>query len=478
MIVSLHRFRVSTLALVALLIAGCSSSNEVTTRRGSASLTDYTLRISEDGRRIVRGDGTPFIWLGDTAWELFHRLTREEAGFYIADRSRKGFNVIQAVVLAELEGLTVPNAYGEVPLIDNDPTKPNEAYFEHVDYIVRAAEQLGMFIGMLPTWGDKFNKKWGVGPEVFTPENARVYGRFLGERYRNHAVIWILGGDRIPENEQHLAIIRAMAEGIEEGNGGTQLMTYHPMGGQKSWTWFHEDAWLDFNMFQSGHSEADIPNYEMTAEGYALTPVKPVIDGEPRYEDHPINWKPENGWFTDWDVRQAAYWSMLAGAAGHTYGNHNIWQMWESGRQPISSARTPWRRAVGHIGSAQVGYMKQLFESRPFLELVPDQSVLQGDTGQDGSAIRAARSREGRYLIVYTPTGKNLTVDLEKLQGEKARAWWFSPRSGEAMSAGSFASTGVRMFDPPGLEGRGNDWVLVVDDAAQGFAEPGKTTRR
>mgnify|MGYP001207954948 CR=1 FL=1 len=431
------------------------------------------LGVSEDGRRIVYEDGTPFFWLGDTAWELFHRLDREEADAYLRDRAEKGFTVIQAVVLAELDGLEAPNPYGHVPLEENDPSRPNEAYFEHVDYVVDRAAALGLYVGMLPTWGDKFNKKWGVGPEVFTPENARAYGEFLGARYKDAPVVWILGGDRNPEDEEDLAIVRAMAEGIRAGDGGRHLMTYHPQGGSASWQWFHEDEWLDVHMFQSGHGAFDTPNYERTVEGYLLRPVRPVLDGEPRYEDHPVNWNPDFGWLDAFDVRQAAYWSMLSGAFGHTYGDHNIWQMWEPGREPISSARTPWRQALDHAGATHMGYMRRLFESRPFLDLVPDQSVLAGEAGTGAAHIRAARDREGRYLFAYTPYGKPVRVWLGRLQGGEARAYWFDPRTGEAEAIGTYPAQGARTFDPPGGEGRGRDWVLVVDDAAQNFGIPG-----
>ncbi|MEX0601205.1 MAG: glycoside hydrolase family 140 protein, partial [Rhodothermales bacterium] len=436
-----------------------------------AAQAQGTLAVSEDGRRIVTNEGEPFFWLGDTAWELFHRLDREEADRYLEDRARKGFNVIQAVVLAELDGLHTPNPYGHTPLID-DPSRPDEAYFEHVDYIVDKAEALGMFVGMLPTWGDKFNLMWGMGPEVFTPENARAYGTFLGERYADDPVIWILGGDRIPGDDEDLAIIRAMAEGIASGHGDSQLMTYHPSGGRQSWEWFHEDSWLDFNFYQSGHGEPDNPNYEVTAAGYDLEPVKPVLDGEPRYEDHPINWDPERGWYDAFDVRQAGYWSVLAGAAGHTYGNHNIWQMWEPGRKPISSARTPWSEALTHPGAAHVGFMKELFLSRPFLTLVPDQSVV-AQTSDGARHVRAARDEQGRYLIAYTPYGWPFEVDLSGLSGADARAWWYDPRTGAAAKIGRFGEKGSVRFNPPGEGARGNDWVLVVDDASQDFPAPG-----
>lgn len=434
-----------------------------------------SLEVSEDGRHLVHPDGTPFFWLGDTAWELFHRLDREEAATYLDDRAEKGFTVIQAVVLAELDGLNTPNPYGETPLEDNDPTQPNEAYFEHVDFVVNQAEQRGLYVGLLPTWGDKFNKKWGTGPEIFTPENARAYGRFLGERYRDAPVIWILGGDRNPETDEHEAIIRAMAEGLQAGDGDRHLMTYHPQGLSQSWQWFHEDEWLDFNMFQSGHDSYDRPNYETTRKGYLLDPTKPVIDGEPRYEDHPVKWEPKHGWFDAFDVRQAAYWSVLSGAFGHTYGDHNIWQMWAEGREPVNHARTPWHEAIDHVGAAQMGYLRRLFLSRPFLDLVPDQSMLAEATDTGAAHQRAARDEHGRFLMVYTPYGRPVSVRLDAIDGDRARVSWFNPRTGEVPAADTVRTTGPRSFDPPGEAERGRDWVLVVDDATESFPPPGTT---
>ena len=127
------------------------------------------LTISENHRYLVHQDGSPFFWLGDTAWELFHRLNREEADQYLKRRSEQGFTVVQAVALAEFDGLKEQNPYGEVPLLDNDPAKPNEAYFKHVDYIIDKAAQYGIVIAFLPTWGDKvFKNTWGKGPEIFT----------------------------------------------------------------------------------------------------------------------------------------------------------------------------------------------------------------------------------------------------------------------------------------------------------------------
>lgn len=426
------------------------------------SQSSVPLKISSDSRYIVYSNGEPFFWLGDTAWELFHRTDRQEADLYLQNRATKGFTVIQAVVLAELEGLTVPNSIGEKPLHDNNPDKPNEAYFQYVDYIVNQANKLGMYIGMLPTWGDKFNKSWGVGPEIFTPENAYSYGQWLGNRYKDKGVIWILGGDRNPADDEDLQIIRNMAAGIRAAVGNSQLMTMHPQGGSNSATWFHNDEWLDFNMFQSGHGQKDNPNYQVTRKLYELAPTKPVLDGEPLYEDHPINWKPQEGWFDEFESRRAGYWSMLAGALGHTYGNHNIWQMWLPERTAISSARTPWTQSLDYPGAFQAGFMRAFLETLAWQKLVPRQDLVQNAPDDPAMTVLAAKAADDSFMLAYTPYGSNFTLRVDELKGKQVDISWFNPRIGQSIIVGQLDKNELMHFDPPADEKRGNDWVLVI----------------
>jgi hypothetical protein len=423
------------------------------------------LKVSDNQRFLVHSDGTPFFYLGDTAWELFHRLTREEADWYLQNRAAKRFTVIQAVVLAEYDGLTEPNRYGALPLIESDPARPNLAYFEHVDYVVDRAAQLGLTIGMLPTWGDKVNQKWGGGPEIFTPENAAQYGEFLGARYRDQPIIWIVGGDRPSESATHAAIWRALAAGLRRGDGGQHLITYHPNGGHTSAEYFHDDDWLDFNMLQSGH-DYNRDNYDRIAADYARVPAKPCLDGEPSYEDHPAAFKLENGYLSADDVRKFAYWALFAGAHGHTYGCHDIWQFLDLARHPpITFAHTDWREAIDLPGAGQMQYARALIESRPFLTRIPDQALLASDAGSGADRIQATRDQNGSYAFVYSATGQPFSVNLDRLSGETLRASWYDPRTGVATSAGECARAGIRTFTPPS-SGPGNDWVLVLDDLA------------
>ena len=432
-------------------------------------LEDFSpTRISDNKRFLLKADGTPFFYLGDTAWTLFHRLDYDESDHYLRDRAAKGYTVIQAVALSEHSGLSVPNRNGDMALENNDPTKPNEKYFMHVDRVVNRAQELGLVVGMLPTWGAYWNPKWDKGPSIFTPENARAWGEFLGKRYKDKPIIWILGGDRPIENDTHKAIIRNMAEGLKAGDGGRHLMTYHPNGGQSSAQFVNDEKWLDFNMLQSGHRFRS-PNYEVIATDYNRTPVRPCLDGEPGYENHPIDFKPENGFFDDKAVRNFAYWALFSGAAGHTYGCHDIWQFNGASKlPPVSWARTNWREAMQLPGAGQMQWARKLIESRPILERVPDQSLIVGDNKTPGGHIAATRSQKGDYAFVYSPQGAPFALDLSKLSGNNFRGYWFDPRTGTSTLIEAFGRENQKQFTPPSKE----DWVLIVDDAAKNYPAP------
>lgn len=441
------------------------------------------LKVSDNRRFLVTADGKPFFYLADTAWELFHRLNREEADVYLKDRAAKGFTVVQAVVLAELDGLSAPNSYGHLPLGGNDPLRPNEQYFEHVDWVVNRAGELGITTAVLPTWGDKWNKKWGAGPEIFTPANAAAYGEWLGKRLKDKPVIWVLGGDRPVETEAHKAVTRAMAAGLRKGDGGAHLLTFHPAGGQGSADAFHADDWLDFNMRQNGHQAEFTARYDATRRDYDRKPVKPVVDAEPVYEDHPLSFKAKDfGHSTAADVRRPLYWDLFSGACGHTYGHHSVWQMFDGGHKPVNNPLMPWRAALAQPGAGQMQHARRLLESRPVLTRVPDDAVIVPDAvptavpGAGRYRFVATRDSEGGYAMVYAPVGRTFAVRMDKVTGPAVKAWWFDPRTGKATPIGEFTAAGERRFTPP-TPGEQLDWVLVLDSTAKNFPPPGEPAR-
>jgi hypothetical protein len=429
------------------------------------------LFISPNGRFIQLENGDPFFLLADTAWELFHKLTIEEIEFYLDARKSQGFNVIQSVLISEIDGLRIPNVYGQIPLSEMNPEKPNPEYFDFVEQVVKLAESREMYFALVPTWGDKIDRVFGTGPEIFNEANAFEYGKWLGKRFCNNPnIIWMNGGDR-SGGGKNFAVWDALAKGIKSEDPN-HLMTFHPLGDASSSMWFHDSEWLDFNSCQSGHSMRNFPNYMMISYDYLRNPAKPCIDSEPRYEEHAVNWKPElNGVFDDYDVRQAAYWSVFSGACGHTYGAHPVWQMYDNVREAIGYVRYSWKEAMHFKGAGQLIHLKNLILSREYFNRIPDQSLLVSPkVGEDHICCTRGKG----YIFCYMPSGGILGLRIGTLSKNQLRGWWFDPRSGEAISIGLISMSDTMSISAPS-EGIGCDWIFVLDDITFDFNKPGLT---
>jgi hypothetical protein len=497
------------------------------------------LRTSHDGHYLTEADGAPFFWLADTAWDLFQRLEREEVDHYFKDRAAKGFTIIQAVIGGG-GGHQGPNRYGDEPFLDRDPARPNERYFAHVDWVVDRARLQGLRMAIFPYWSGAFHLQSAIvgeplkpPPVVFNPDNAQRYARWLGQRYRDKGISWIFGGDsnplwpkvlrfqvepggkskRLPEQSDMSArdwrpVYEAMAKGLSEGEGRQPFITYHPScctfaGMPKPLTsvLFADRPWLTMNMVQSSHYENPPEevhgevvgfsfgwrgpmNYEPIRHEFSSTPTKPVVDGEPRYEDLGKDNDAQNvstkGYWTGYDARNAAYHAVFAGAAGHAYGNHAVWQFADEKKNRVDAPISPgltWRAALDRPVSGQLRHLKALMLSRPYFTRVPDQSLIIGETGSGTAHMGATRDAQGHYAMVYLPHGQRVTIDLSRLAGPTI-AWWFDPRTGKAKRINrKLSSAGAEVFTPPS-NGHEEDWVLVLDNARKGFGVPGaKGTR-
>ncbi len=462
------------------------------------------IQVTSNHRFLQTKDGNPFFWLGDTDWELFHRMTREEAVEFINIRSEQGFNVLQAVALAEFNGIREPNRYGDYPLNNEDPThllitpgnNPADAYeydyWDHVDFVISKAAEKGIYIGLLPTWGDKVTVMWGEGPVIFNIQNAETYGRSLAQRYaKQWNIIWILGGDRPAvykkkndgnEVEQSdVALWRAMAKGIEDVLGKDAFITYHPSGGEyRTTNYVHNELWLDMNAFQSGHGSRESDPWRWAAEDLDIKPTKPTLDMEPCYEDHPVNpwdgkWTKQRGYFSAYDVRARIYRGIFAGACGVTYGHHQVWQFLNKERYtPINVGDTiiGWKKAARAEGANEMQYLKNLMLSRPYESRIADQRLIQSEVGSTyEDLVYATRDANRSYAMIYLPQNKSVKIDLSKISGTTKNIWWYDVRNGKAIASKSVNRKGATSFTPPK---DGKDWVLVIDDASKKFAAPGK----
>jgi len=420
-----------------------------------------SLRISSNGRYLMRANGTPFFYLADTAWQMPIKLDRADVDYYLKDRAAKGFTAIQMVAL---DTPSDKNRYGQQALLNNNPATPNQAFFQQIDYIVSKAASLGLYISFMPTWGRNVGE---TGGRMFNTSNAYAYGKYLGNRYRNAwNIIWINGGDTAVNNATAANIWRSLAQGLNDGDGGAHLITFHPLGGRTARTYWANQSWLDFDMLQSGHTR-DSAAWNMVTTDYNKGPVMPVIEGEANYEDIPTGAFSGNlntPLLDAYDVRKKAYWETFAGAAGTAYGANEVFQFWNPGQPADIGAHVPWKTALNLPGATQVKYLRGLMESRVYFNRVPDQSLVVSATYSGTDHIQATRDAGGAYAMVYSASGKAFTVNMSKITGGAVNAAWYDPRTGKVTPIGKFANTGTRTFTPP-THGYGQDWVLTLDRA-------------
>ena len=446
------------------------------------------LRLSDNHRFLVTENGQRFFWLGDTAWDL-RMLKPDEVDLYMTNRVRHGFNVVQVCC-----GYSGTDHAGHRPYCDGNTDTPNEVFWASIDALVHKARLHGLYVALVPMWGQEYAQ--AVASDA---AKALRLGQWLGRRYAKEShVLWIVSGEydsinnfRLPINATQKSVLNAVAQGLRASHGGSQLMTIHPGIAYTSSLDFHNEGWLDFNMLQSGH-EIDREayrhpeNHTSITKDYQLSPTKPVLDGEPFYEDTPDGvWVHRTTNRTRGNagvVRRKAYWAVFAGACGHTYGHNDVYCFFvpEYPGHVRTLPKGPgqrgdWKHSLNAAGATQMKHLRALMESRPFLTRIPDQTVIAGDPLAGNEHVQATRDTAGSYAMVYSPAGRPFKVRMGKIAGPKVKAWWFDPRAGSATSLGEFANSGECEFTPP-TSGADNDWVLVLDDAAKSFPPPGQAS--
>ena len=442
------------------------------------------ITISDNKRFLQYEDGEPFFWLGDTGWLLFEKLTREEACRYLENREKKGFNVIQCMLVPTLP---LVNVYGDSAFTENDIARPMVSvgnihtypqrydYWDHVEFIVDEAAKHGVRLALVPLWGSVAKR-----PDIRV-EKVAAYIGYLTKRFGSKPnIFWLNGGDIRGDVRPE---IWNMIGTTLRANDRNHLVTFHPFGRTQSSQWFHNEPWLDFNMFQSGHRRYDQvkgddvktwkgeDNWRYVLEEFAMQPPKPTLDGEPSYENIPQGLHDSTQpYWTASDCRRYAYWSVFAGSCGHTYGDNAVMQMYKPGDHYRKyGARNFWFEALDDPGSSQMQHLARLMLSRPYFERVYDSTVVV-DQSIRYDFIPATRGRS--YLFAYTYSGRALTITMGKISGKKIRACWYDPRTGTSQKIGIFDNVETRRFHPPGKPRNGNDWVLILDDVSKQYPLP------
>jgi len=450
-----------SLVIVSVILFGCNSQK--------TKVVSSNLKVSENHRYLISED-KPFFWLGDTGWLLLSQLNRDETEMYLENRKEKGFNVIQVMIL---HSLSATNIYGDSALVKQNVATPQltktdnqTGYWENLDFAIDKAAEKGIFLALVPVWGS--NVKSGK----VNSKQAEIYAEFLAKRYKNKSnIVWLNGGD--VKGSDSTQVWQTIGQTLKKFDPN-HLVSYHPFGRTQSSTWFHNEPWLDFNMFQSGHRRYDQDtarnetcfgedNWKYMESDYNKRPVKPSFDGEPSYEGIPqgLHDSLQPRW-TDSDVRRYAYWSVFSGGCGYTYGNNSVMQFYRSGGKPGAyGARESWESAINNPGAGQLIYLKSLMEKYHFENLAPDQSVIsnQGDMYDHLVALHGESC-----LLVYTYNGRSVNLNANDLWNTNIKFSWYNPRNGQLTNGGLFNKNGTLDFDPPGEKESGNDWVLILEN--------------
>jgi len=430
------------------------------------------LSVTKPGKFFLRG-GKPFFWLGDTAWLMFRKLSFSETKMYLENRAQKGFTVIQASLMHEK---FTQNPAGSLALVDERFDLPNmdknpQSFWNQVDETIRYAASLGLVMALLPAWGE-FYVNGSLNPETIEP-----YSDFLARRFGHYPnILWLVGGDVRGDHAYDNFVTMGQALRMKCPN---HLIGYHPFGRSSSSMWFHHCDWLDFNMFQSGHRDysqiklnqwddkVDVErwvgedNYQYVRQDLAMDPKKPTLDGEPSYEliPHGLHDSKKPYWQAH-DVRRYAYWSMLSGAAGHTYGDNSIMQFWFGTETAAYGAMLPWQESLHNPGSIQMLHMRRIMEAIRWYEGSACQEFLVHNDGQEYAYNVAFRTQTA--VCVYSYSGLPFEVDIGKVPFASGYVYWIDPVVRIASFAGFAEQKGIKMYTPPNKRLGQQDWIFVI----------------
>jgi hypothetical protein len=421
------------------------------------------LRLSRDRHYLEHADGTPFLWIADTAWNGPLLATTEEWRDYLADRVSKKFTAVQWIatqwVASSCGDVNHARAFDGVEKIVIDPV-----FFQRLDRQLDAVAQAGLLNVPVLLWSAEWStpEANGKNPGFFLPEDqAVVLARYLVRRWSASAVVWVLAGDgdyRGVKADRWRRIGRAVF-----GCEPHAPVMLHPAGMQWNAAEFRDEAWLDMLGYQSGHGD-DQETFRWLVSGPPATdwknpPARPIINLEPPYEDH-IAHHSQTRIAADF-VRRAMYWSLLVSpTAGVSYGGHGVWG-WDDGSalsegHPNAGLPQSWRNALNFTGAEQVRHLADLFKSIPWWRLVPEPKLILVQPGEGDCArfVAAARSTDGDVTVIYIPLDRS--IELVRPLGSRL-TFWFNPRDGARQPAQPTDENRCRFTTPAA-----GDWVLVA----------------
>lgn len=421
----------------------------------SAQEYTFPLRVAKDKRHLADQRDRPFLYVSDSGWLLMLGLTLPEAKEYFLRRKAQGFSVVH-VFLTPTPGKT--NLKGQAPFWDFDFTKVNEDYFAETEKYIALADSLHIALAVVPLWYSCCNDGWASHPEKYFKKNGteklHLFGQYVGTRFGKYKnIIWIMGGDNDPHDNR--AEIRSLALGLKK-TAPHQLITYHASSTHSSTDVWENETWLDFSMvytyFRGFHKawnyvQPDV--YEVCYTEYLKQPTMPFVLGESTYEGE------HDAMGSALQARKQAYWTMLSGGAGHSYGS----PFWAVGSPEIHGK--DWRKVVEQDGANTLQYLNKLLLKVDWTTLVPvlPTEPAQGFARNDYATTAIAQNK--KTLVSYIPSGRTLPYDLNELDGTTILVNEYNPRTGEAKVIDTLIKAKQKIYTYTSPDK--NDWVVFFE---------------
>jgi hypothetical protein len=444
------------MAIVCVLMTSCS--NTVTQPEPKnvpvappRLVSDFFPLRKQAGRRfLVDQTGSPFLLHGEAAWTLLVQLKREEAERYLRDRHERGINTLLMDLLVtdmqahKIRGANAPcNAYGESPFtIPGDYSRPNEKYFEHVDWVLIRAAELGFLVLLTPSYlgyegGDQ---GWYLEMKKNGVEPLKAYGRYLGLRYRSvKNIIWINGGDYNPPERD---LMEAIVKGILETDSHA-MHSFHGSRGTAARMFLGEKtSWLDVNtIYTDENNVASAAICEYTASPLPFFLIEARYEGEGASEAV---------------VRKQAYQAILSGSCGQVMGNKFIYTFVPG-----------WEGALDSGGARSMTVARSILQKLEWWKLKPVHNGLIAEgVGIGGLRAVSAIAEDRRRVVVYIPSPRYCILKVQRLRGSRIMLRWIDPASGDETSGGKVKLKSLqrlKLRSPERNSSGYGDWILVID---------------
>jgi hypothetical protein len=450
------------LVILSIIPVICASQISSLPQTGSENTYSYIfpLKQGEKGSRYITDQNDkPFFWLGDAAWSLIAQLSRDDVDFYLDNRKEMGFSVVLVSLIEHKFCTNAPaNHYGDLPFEGRLFSTPNPKYFDNADYVIEAASKRNIIVLLAPLYlgYDCKDEGWCAEVKAASDADLSIWGKYIGNRYSKFKnIVWIIGGDTDPSPVREKVL--KMVNGIREYDT-IHLFTAHNRPETMAISPWEGESWMNINNVYTYDSII----YRQLKKAYDIKPAVPFYLVESAYENE-HNATPQ-------ELRSQAYTTLLSGSMGHIFGNCPVWHF---GSFKSWCNITDWKTELNNKGSIGMFYFQKLFRLRSWHTLIPDfdHTVITAGYGKWGykDYVCAARTKDGNTIIAYLPSSREITADLSKVAGKKARCWWYEPSSGKAFNIGTFNSDGTKNFTPAS----NGDWVLVIDNEDADLIIPG-----